>query len=174
MTFEEILDQAMAMLQRRGRLTYSTLKRQFQLDDAALEDLKNELIYGQRLAVDEEERVLVWRGEPLSAPPPTTATAPGTRQRVGTPAPGLHSCAPRREDFNVPQRARRRTQAGHGAVCRPEGVHGAAGGARPRGGPPAAGPGPGAHDRGRAPLRGHRQPGDGGWDYGPLRCAHCP
>src|SRR6266851_2901103 len=60
MTFEEILDQAIAMLQRRGRLTYSTLKRQFQLDDAALEDLKNELIEGQRLAVDEEERVLVW------------------------------------------------------------------------------------------------------------------
>ena len=27
------------MLQRRGRLTYGTLKRQFQLDDAALEDL---------------------------------------------------------------------------------------------------------------------------------------
>jgi class 3 adenylate cyclase/tetratricopeptide (TPR) repeat protein len=73
MTFEEILDQAMAMLQRRGRLTYSTLKRQFQLDDAALEDLKDELIYGQRLAVDEDERVLVWRGETLSAPPPTAA-----------------------------------------------------------------------------------------------------
>src|SRR5262249_44390939 len=44
MTFEEILDQAIAMLQRRGRLTYGTLKRQFQLDDAALEDLTNELI----------------------------------------------------------------------------------------------------------------------------------
>src|SRR5262249_12109486 len=51
MTFEEILDQAIAMLQRRGRLTYSTLKRQFHLDDAALDDLKNELIEGQRLAV---------------------------------------------------------------------------------------------------------------------------
>src|SRR5215831_18764693 len=38
MTFEEILDQAITMLQRRGRLTYGTLKRQFQLDDAALED----------------------------------------------------------------------------------------------------------------------------------------
>jgi hypothetical protein len=48
MTFEEILDQAIAMLQRRGRLTYGTLKRQFQLDDEALEDLKNELIEGQR------------------------------------------------------------------------------------------------------------------------------
>jgi class 3 adenylate cyclase/tetratricopeptide (TPR) repeat protein len=78
MTFEEILDQAMAMLQRRGRLTYSTLKRQFQLDDAALDDVKNELIYGQRLAVDEDERVLVWTGEPLLAPPPTTAP-PATR-----------------------------------------------------------------------------------------------
>src|SRR6266508_2872541 len=76
MTFEEIPDQAMAMLQRRGRLTYSTLKRQFQLDNADLEDLKDELIYGQRLAVDEDERVLVWRGEPLSAPPPTPAPPP--------------------------------------------------------------------------------------------------
>ena len=31
MTFEEVLDQAIAMLQRRGRLTYRTLKRQLQL-----------------------------------------------------------------------------------------------------------------------------------------------
>src|SRR5687768_3449514 len=67
MTFEEILDQAMAMLQRRGRLTYRTLQRQFQLDDAALEDLKDELIYGQRLAVDEEDRVLVWSGVTVSS-----------------------------------------------------------------------------------------------------------
>ena len=54
MTFEEILDQATAMLQRRGRLTYGTLKRQFQLDD-----LQNELIMGQRLARDEDGAVLV-------------------------------------------------------------------------------------------------------------------
>src|SRR5437867_384968 len=83
MTFEEILDQAMAMLQRRGRLTYSTLKRQFQLDDAALEDLKDELIYGQRLAVDEDERVLVWLGEAVSAPPPAPAPPPA---RASEPA----------------------------------------------------------------------------------------
>ena len=43
MTFEEILDQAIAMFQRRGRLTYSTLKRQFQLDDAALEDWRRSM-----------------------------------------------------------------------------------------------------------------------------------
>src|SRR5262249_7043896 len=63
MNFEEILDHAIAMLQRRGRVTYRTLKRQFQLADDALEDLKGELIYGQRLAADEDGRVLVWMGE---------------------------------------------------------------------------------------------------------------
>src|SRR5262245_44878211 len=78
MTFEEILDHAIAMLQRKGRLTYGTLKRQFQLDDAALEDLKNELIYGQRLVVDEDARVLVWTGD--------TGTVPPTAARVETPA----------------------------------------------------------------------------------------
>src|SRR5438874_9852361 len=79
MTFEEILDQAIAMLQRRGRLTYGTLKRQFQLDDAALEDLTNELIKGQRLARDEDGAVLIWTGAavPSSAPAPALpATAP--------------------------------------------------------------------------------------------------
>src|SRR6516225_12036260 len=75
MTFEEILDQAIAMLQRRGRVTYGTLKRQFQLDDAALDDLKDELIYGQRLAVDEEDRVLVWTGGSAAGPPPAAAPA---------------------------------------------------------------------------------------------------
>jgi hypothetical protein len=75
MTFEEILDQAIAMLQRRGRLTYSTLKRQFQLDDAALDDLKNELIAGQRLAVDEQGNVLVWTGAEGAVPHPTAPPA---------------------------------------------------------------------------------------------------
>src|SRR5712692_10441158 len=70
MTFEEILDQAIAMLQRRGRVAYRTLKRQFQLDDEALEDLKIELIDSQRLATDEQGTVLVWTGEAASPPAP--------------------------------------------------------------------------------------------------------
>src|SRR5215510_15623618 len=68
MTFEEILDQAIAMLQRRGRLTYGALKRQFNLDDDYLEDVKAELIQGQRLAVDEDGAVLVWTGDARTAP----------------------------------------------------------------------------------------------------------
>ncbi len=43
MTFEEVLDQAIAMIQRRGRVTYRTLQRQFQLDDTALDDLKGSM-----------------------------------------------------------------------------------------------------------------------------------
>ena len=76
MTFEEILDQAIALLQRRGRLTYRALKRQFNLDDAFLEDLKEELIDGQQLAVDEEGKVLVWTGgvDRPSAPSPGPAS----------------------------------------------------------------------------------------------------
>src|SRR2546421_10361040 len=76
MTFEELLDQAIDLIQRRGRVTYRTLKRQFQLDDDVLEDLKEELVYGQRLAVDEDGRVLVWPGaastppECIPSPPP--------------------------------------------------------------------------------------------------------
>src|SRR5882762_854935 len=79
MTFEEILDQAIAMLQRRGRLTYGALKRQFQLDDAYLEDLKAELIEGQRLAADEDCRVLVWTGG--ASPPPASVASPPPHQQ---------------------------------------------------------------------------------------------
>src|SRR5688572_24917058 len=81
MTFEEILDQAIAMLQRRARLTYGTLKRQFQLDDAALDDLKDELIYGQRVAADEDGRVLVWTGD-LGTAPSATAVPAGARTQT--------------------------------------------------------------------------------------------
>jgi hypothetical protein len=69
MTFDDILDQAIELLQRRGRLTYRTLKRQFDLDDEMLEDLTFELIEGQRLANDENGTVLVWTGNPAVCEP---------------------------------------------------------------------------------------------------------
>ena len=80
--FVAVLDQVIALLRQRGRLTYRTLQRQFQLDDATLDDLKDELIYGQRLAVDEDSRVLVWTGDaassvtPVASPPPTLVQPP--------------------------------------------------------------------------------------------------
>src|SRR5215471_8453320 len=76
MDFVAVMDQVIALLRQRGRLTYRTLKRQFELDDATLEDLKEELIYGQRLAVDEEERVLVWIGDTAALTQPASGRAP--------------------------------------------------------------------------------------------------
>src|SRR5262252_4039066 len=76
MDFYDILDQVIDLLRSRERMSYRALKRQFDLDDDYLEDLKEELIYSQRLAVDEDGRVLVWIGasttkpEPASTPPP--------------------------------------------------------------------------------------------------------
>ena len=52
--FVAVVDQAIALLRQRGRLTYRTLQLQFQLDAEHLEALKDELIKGQRLATDED------------------------------------------------------------------------------------------------------------------------
>ena len=91
MTFEEILDQAIAMLQRRGRLTCGTLKRQFQQTTRPWK-LKNELIKGQRLARDEDSEVLVWTGD--AAPP--AALAPPLPSTGLTPL--AYAALPGRED----------------------------------------------------------------------------
>src|SRR6516164_235958 len=76
MTFEEILDQAIAMLQRRGRVSYRTLTLQFHLDAESLEALKEELLEVHQLARDHDGRMLVWTGDngpasPPAAPPPS-------------------------------------------------------------------------------------------------------
>jgi hypothetical protein len=56
MGFYAVLDQVVALLRQRGRVTYRALKREFQLDDAGLEDLKDELINAQHLAVASRPR----------------------------------------------------------------------------------------------------------------------
>jgi ketosteroid isomerase-like protein len=99
MTFEEVVDQAMAMLQRRARVMYRLLKRQFTLDDEALEDLKIELIKGQRLTGEEAGEVLVWTraaGTALvsTAPPPLHPPHPATQDRQHTPPTLPHPTPP--------------------------------------------------------------------------------
>jgi class 3 adenylate cyclase len=99
MTFEEILDQAIAMLQRRGRLTYGALKRQFQLDDAALDDLKEQLLYAYPQVVDDAGRGLVWTGETAVVPtttPPAPPLGPLSAPSDVHPAPVLPPPAPSR------------------------------------------------------------------------------
>src|SRR5262249_20836458 len=73
MTFDEILEQVITLLQRQGRVSYRALKMRFDLDDEYLDVLKEELIDAQRIALDEDGRILVWTGQaegvPLSASP---------------------------------------------------------------------------------------------------------
>ena len=85
MTFEEILDQVLAMLQRRGRVSYRTLMRQFALDEADLEDLKEAILFAHPQVVDEAGRGLVWSGDAGAVPLP----APAPPQPVDQPATPL-------------------------------------------------------------------------------------
>jgi class 3 adenylate cyclase/predicted ATPase len=88
MKFSEVVGQTLAWLQREGRVSYRALKREFDLDDEYIEDLKVELIETKELAVDKEGKMLVWRGE--------VPTAPAAHPVVSSPqsAAGPHSQPP--------------------------------------------------------------------------------
>jgi hypothetical protein len=82
MDYDAVLAQVLALLQQEQRVAYRVLKRRLHLDDDVLEDLKDDLIYAKKLAVDEDGRVLVWAGGTSSAPtialpvsPPATPEA---------------------------------------------------------------------------------------------------
>ncbi len=59
MDFDDLLAQVRELLQRQGRISYRALRLRFKLDDESLAALKDELIYAERMALDEEDRVLV-------------------------------------------------------------------------------------------------------------------
>ena len=57
-----VLGQVRSLLRQEERLSYRILRRQFALDEEALDDLKYELIEVQELAVDKDGKMLVWTG----------------------------------------------------------------------------------------------------------------
>jgi hypothetical protein len=63
MDYDALLSQVINLLQREKRVPYRTLKRRFDIDDDYIEDLKIDLIEAKHLAVDENDRILVWTGE---------------------------------------------------------------------------------------------------------------
>ncbi len=63
MDFYELVGQVLELLKRQGRVSYRALKRQFDLGDAYIEDLKPEITRAQRLALDEDGAVLARAGE---------------------------------------------------------------------------------------------------------------
>src|SRR5262245_6961410 len=98
MTFDEILEQVIALLKRQGRVSYPALKIRFSLDDEYLEALKAEIIEAQQLATDENGRVLVWASSTaevsaVASPPaqptpqPVVQTQPATQVEPLSTAP---------------------------------------------------------------------------------------
>jgi class 3 adenylate cyclase len=100
-----VIDQVIELLRSRGRVSYRVLKLQLQLDDDAIEALKDELIYAQHVAVDEEGRVLVWTGGPGGAQTPAATPSPSgpSGRQAHLPAEGI----PRPADARGPEAERR-------------------------------------------------------------------
>ena len=87
MDYETVLAQVLDLLQREKRLSYRVLKRRLGVDDDELEDLKEDLIYAKKLAVDEEGRVLVWTGASTAElPAAPLGSAPDQVPLAYTPA----------------------------------------------------------------------------------------
>jgi hypothetical protein len=74
-TFDEVLEQVRELLQSKGRVTYRSLKLRYQLDEELLAGVTDELISAERVAVDEDGKVLVWTG---AAPKGETAPSPAS------------------------------------------------------------------------------------------------
>src|SRR5712692_6677677 len=81
MTFDEVLDQLLALLKRQGRVSYSALKRRFDLDDDYLNDLKDEILYVHPVR-DDEGRGLIWTGDTASGQEVASHFAQTTPQPV--------------------------------------------------------------------------------------------
>ena len=70
MEFDAVLAQVLYLLHQEGSVSYRALKLRFQLNDEYIEALKDEIIEVKRQAIDRDGRVLVWIGDPSTAPAP--------------------------------------------------------------------------------------------------------
>ena len=97
MDFTLLLTLVTFLLERERRLSYRYIRRQFALDDEALEELRYELVVVRRLAVEDDAETLVWVGtadasasvdkaREASAPKPAAHPSLGT-QPGSTPPP---------------------------------------------------------------------------------------
>ena len=90
MDFFAVVDQVIALLRQRGRITYGALQLQCGLTDAQLAVVKDELLHAHQVARDEEGRVLVWTGDAETPPvlqPPATPPSRAATPPVPSPPP---------------------------------------------------------------------------------------
>src|SRR5215510_12958217 len=106
MNFNEVLTQTIVMLREHGRVSYRALQRQFGIDDDFLNDLKDELIAVQRVAIEQDGRMLVWTG--ATAPSPTAASLPAPLTPATPPTAAATAQAPSDPVLSTAPEAERR------------------------------------------------------------------
>src|SRR5262244_296352 len=95
MKFSAVVEQVLELLQRQKRISYRALKREFELDDDYIEDLKAEIIDARQLAADEDSKVLVWKGSLASSVQSLESESPRP------PIPSSQTLDPRLKDSRL-------------------------------------------------------------------------
>src|SRR5439155_6814489 len=106
MDYDALVAKVIELLQREKRVPYCALKRRFDLDDDYIEDLKIDLIEAKRLAIDENDRILVWIGDAqaLASQPAQTTPQPaaqGQHSLQVTPLPTVPPLDAERRQLTV-------------------------------------------------------------------------
>jgi hypothetical protein len=92
--FHAMLRAVVVLLQHEKRIMHRELKHIFRLDDGLLEEIREALTL-KRLAIDEDDKVLVWIGEtqpavqqaiPIPSQPVTAVTTPPVETEAFTPS----------------------------------------------------------------------------------------
>src|SRR5215470_16812168 len=100
MKFSAVVEQVLELLQRQKRISYRALKREFELDDDYIEDLKAEIIDARQLAADEDGKVLVWIGNDSLASRIQSLESESSRPST----PSSQTLAPKPKDSSRPPR----------------------------------------------------------------------
>lgn len=101
MSFEEILEQIIEILNRRGQVSYRAIKRQFDINDQYLEDLKYEIVDILKLAADRNQEMLV--SLTLGAPQSSlqTSSSRKLKMNINTPSEEAWRRATERRQLTV-------------------------------------------------------------------------
>ena len=86
--FSQVVDDAAAILERKGRVSHRALRLEFDLTESELEALVEEIVHVLEVATDKDGRILIWSGdsEPSEVQPstqsPATYTPPHLAARI--------------------------------------------------------------------------------------------
>jgi hypothetical protein len=78
--FREVVAQVIDWLQQDHRVSDRALKRRFGVDEEYLADLRNELVNVRRVAIEQNDTMLVWVGQSHTGSAAPSVQSPLTRQ----------------------------------------------------------------------------------------------